>query len=366
MLDSRSTRLLTLFVLSALVAACSDGAQPSADRDGGAGGSDADADTTTHEDSAPSPDASQDDAGVGDDTPLADAGGGATERFGSIGQGPDGLAHLFTIRTDGTDPQMLDTPGYYGIAEASWSGNGSRVAFTVYDETITGSFDNLQIMIADGDGSNLVPGPTGRTPTLNYAGDVLVFVDYEVGRADGAITSIQAGLRLLDLPTASTFDLGWSSGLELVGERPREAIYQLSVGRTYPPAVVAFVERSTVGSEGQPSRLEHLIVRLQGGSGAVIARDPVMLLGVNFEDIVYYVTVSGPEADPVRTLVAGTSRYDYPSTANGTYLFSPNSPRAVHQVDGGWWIGDPAGGEREPLQTGVPPRGFSSWFESPN
>lgn len=371
---------LGLTLLAVALSACSGGGSPgspaadaSADAiaDGGATGQDAGADAPV--DAAPD---APGDATPADASPPTDvdAGSGVSEeRFGFVGVGADGLTYLWDMRIDGTDMRTLPMAGQYGIAEASWSGDGRRVAFTTYDETYTNSLDELlPVMVMNTDGTGLEQVGAGRFPSFNGDATFLAWVSHSLRNTTD---DPPRAIRKYDLHT-HYFDgrtpvrLGGSPGGSIsTGPGVSEGITQLKAAPSGDPAIWAFYSNATP-IEGGFVEYGYAILKFRDGGVDVVAEVEGQIEGLTFFGADHTGDGWWAEWQTVgeerkARIVSSTSRTGLDFSQVSPMVFSPNAIRSLQSSGGFNWIGTPTFEDQTQITFGLPTRGVSSWFVTP-
>jgi hypothetical protein len=302
-----------------------------------------------------------------------DSGGGVLEeRFGFISVGGDGLAYLWDMRTDGTDMKTLPMTGEFGIADASWSGDGRRVAFTTYAEGYQNSLDELlPVMVMNTDGTGLEQVGTGRFPSFSGDGTFLAWVSHSL---QTTTDDPPRTVRKFDLhthffdgrePVRLSSTLG---GAVTTGPSVSEGIPRL-VARSTPEIAVFATYQSSRPDEQGFSINETMLLKFREGGADIVARvqgevEGVTFMGVDYRGDAWWAEwrTVGEDVQEATIRSTGGEALAGQSRAGGM-LFSPNALRTL-QYDGGfWWFGTPTYEEQVRVEFGLPTAGLRTWFE---
>jgi hypothetical protein len=309
---------------------------------------------------------------------VADAVGTTVEeRFGFYAYGSssasDGLMYLWDMKIDGTDMRSLPMTGVTGIADASWSGDGRRVAFTAYEEGFTNSLDDhLPVMVMNTDGTGLEQVGTGRFPSFSVDGTFLAWVSHTV---ETTTDDPPRYVRKFDLHTAF-FDgrepvrlSGTPGGAVSTGPSTSEGITQIVARSTPAPAVFALYQSSTPDDEGF-SINETAIMKFREGGVDVISKVDGDIVGITFMGVDYLGDAwwaewkSEGEGRVARIQsTSGVSSSGHTEAAGMS--FSPNALRTLQSSGGLLWFGSPTYEDQVRVTFGLPTLGVRSWFEVP-
>jgi hypothetical protein len=299
---------------------------------------------------------------------TSDVSGPREERLGFISPGGDGLVRLGSVSIETGDTQWIDMPGYFGISEAVWSGNGKRVAFTPYDADWRNDYADMQIMVMNADGTELIEGPTGRFPALDYSGDVLAWVDFDSTLSgEPPISVIRGRVFAFDYSTTTNIDFAEEPGLIVSGPStfviPRALWVHKSDAGVH---AYAQVEISTARSGDVPGTLNYSLYSLADGSTKTIASTAAGIsgfspIGVNFEGSFFYAV--RVNSDSQTSEIRWGSNVSYGHTEAGLQIFSPNANRSIQSFQGRWYFGTPLYEEQTLITFGLPTKPCT-WFEN--